>query len=64
MNAFYLPQASTQAQAEDRIFLTLLVLSGAVLLLVLALVVGFSIRYRAGSKARRGPLPAWVSHEV
>jgi cytochrome c oxidase subunit 2 len=64
MNPFYLPQASTQAHVESRIFLTLLILSGVVLLLVFALVIGFSIRYRAGSKARRGPLPRWVSHEV
>ncbi|HEX4181824.1 MAG TPA: cytochrome c oxidase subunit II [Caulobacteraceae bacterium] len=64
MSPFYLPQASTQAYIEHRIFLTLLILSAAVFLLVLVLIVGFSIRYRAGSKAKRGPLPDWVSHEV
>jgi cytochrome c oxidase subunit II len=32
-------------------------------LLVLVLIVGFTIRYRAGSRAPRGPLPAWLQHE-
>jgi cytochrome c oxidase subunit 2 len=63
MSPFYLPQASTQARTFDAIFIVYLVISGAVILLVLALVVGFSIRYRAGSSARRGPLPNWVKHE-
>ncbi|MGH6972521.1 MAG: hypothetical protein ACREEQ_13020, partial [Caulobacteraceae bacterium] len=63
MTPFFLPEASTQARVEDGIFLGLLIMSGLVILLVVGLVVGFSIRYRAGSNARRGPLPAWVSHE-
>ena len=63
MTPFFLPEASTQAHVEDRIFLTMLLLSGAVLLLVLTLVIGFSVRYRAGSSAKRGPLPAWTRHE-
>ncbi|HUZ12621.1 MAG TPA: cytochrome c oxidase subunit II [Caulobacteraceae bacterium] len=58
-----LPEASTQAVVEDRIFLILLAVSAAIVLLVLTLVIGFSIVYRAGSAARRGPLPIWIRHE-
>jgi len=31
---------------------------------VAALIIGFSIRYRRGSKAKRGLLPPFISHEV
>jgi cytochrome c oxidase subunit 2 len=55
--------ASSQAAATDRIFFALLALSGAILLLVLSLVIVFAIRYRRGSSARRGELPALVSRE-
>lgn len=57
------PQASAYAPRVDHIYLAILGLSAVILLLVLGLVVGFSIRYRNGSKAYRGPLPAVVSRE-
>lgn len=55
--------ASTQAADTDAIFFGLLGLAVAIILLVLALVITFAIRYRRGSKAERGPLPAVVSRE-
>lgn len=57
-------EASTLAGPVDRLFFTLLALSGVILLVVGGLVVGFSVWYRRGSKAKRGPLPRWISREV
>ena len=57
-------QASIQAVQTDRVFLILLGFSVAIILLVLALVVGFAARYRQGSTARRGPLPEALQHEI
>ena len=64
MTPFHLPAASLQARIEDRLFLTLLVLSGLVVVLVFGLIVVFAVRYRAGSPASRKPLPAMFQHEV
>lgn len=55
--------ASTQAVKVDRIFIGLTIISALIVLLVVGLVVIFSIRYRRGSKADRGPLPEVVSRE-
>ncbi|MBE7244797.1 MAG: cytochrome c oxidase subunit II, partial [Actinomycetospora chiangmaiensis] len=55
--------ASTQAAKVDRIFVGLTIISALIVLLVVGLVVTFSIRYRRGSKADRGPLPEVVSRE-
>jgi cytochrome c oxidase subunit 2 len=55
--------ASVQAVQTDRIYFVLLVLSGVVILLVAALILVFSIRYRRGSKAERGAMPAVMSRE-
>jgi len=55
--------ASTQAAKVDRIFIGLTIISALIVLLVVGLVVTFSIRYRRGSKADRGPLPEVVSRE-
>jgi cytochrome c oxidase subunit 2 len=63
MSAILPPQASAYAPRVDHIFLAILALSAVIVLLVLSLVIGFSIRYRNGSKAYRGPLPASVSRE-
>lgn len=57
-------EASIQAVRTDQIFLGLLGFSAAIVILVLSLVVGFSIRYRRGSKAPRGPLPKAMAREV
>jgi cytochrome c oxidase subunit 2 len=56
-------QASSYAPQVDRIMVAILGLSALILLVVLALVIGFSVRYRNGSRAYRGPLPAGLSRE-
>ncbi len=53
---FFLPVASNFAPEVDHIFITLLVLSSAVLILVVAMMTVFAIRYRAGSPLDRGEL--------
>ncbi|PSC06480.1 cytochrome c oxidase subunit II [Alsobacter soli] len=64
MSAFFVPvSASTQAATTDRLFLLLLVLSGVILLLVFSLVAVFAVRYRRGSSAPRGAMPAILSRE-
>jgi cytochrome c oxidase subunit 2 len=55
--------ASAQAVQTDQIYFVLLALSGAVIVLVGALILVFSIRYRRGSKAKRGALPQVMSKE-
>ena len=60
----YLPAASTQAGRVDLIFYALLVLSGLTAALVATLLLTFAIRYRRGSKAKRGALPDFVSREL
>ncbi len=60
----FLPaSASTQAARTDAIFFGLLILAVVIILLVLTLVITFAIRYRRGSKAARGEMPALVSRE-
>jgi cytochrome c oxidase subunit 2 len=56
--------ASTTAVQTDRLYFILLALSLAIVLLVLALVVTFAIRYRRGSAAKRGELPAMLRREL
>jgi cytochrome c oxidase subunit II len=56
-------QASTFAPQTDALYFTLLGISGAIVLLVFALIVVFSIRYRRGSPAKRGTLPPLIQHE-
>jgi cytochrome c oxidase subunit 2 len=53
-----LPQdAAVSASRLDSLALCLLLLTGAVALVLFALMIGFSIRYRAGSKADRTHVP-------
>lgn len=59
-----LPQGSSDAAHVDVIFLSLLGMSGLVLLLVFGAVILFAVRYRRGSSARRGPLPSVISRDV
>nr|WP_157091762.1 cytochrome c oxidase subunit II [Methylobacterium nodulans] len=61
--SFWPETASTLAQRIDVIFAGLLALSGTILLLVLCLLIGFSVRYRRGSAAPRGPMPEVMSRE-
>jgi cytochrome c oxidase subunit 2 len=56
-------EASTQAPATDLLFLILVLVSAAIIILVLALVITFSLRYRRGTKANRGPLREVISRE-
>ena len=56
-------EASTLAAHTDHIFFGLLAISMAIIALVLALVVGFSARYRKGSKADRSEMPEVMSRE-
>jgi len=66
MEAFRLwPVAASEiATRVDHIVVLLLIMSGAILALVLALVIGFAIRYRRGSSAKRGKLPELVRSEI
>ena len=63
LGAFAPVAASTQAVTTDRTFVMLLVLSGVIVLIVFTLVVTFAIRFRRGSTAPRGELPAIVGRE-
>ena len=56
-------EASAGAVRVDHIFFGLLALAGLVTIAVFALVITFSIRYRRGSKAKRGKLPEIVGRE-
>jgi len=60
---FSLPEASTHAVTVDHIFYLLLALSGATVALVFGLILLFAVRYRRGSKAKRGPMPEILSRE-
>jgi len=53
---FRLPVAANFAVDADHIFIALLVLSGGVLIMVIALMGFFAVRYRAGSPLDRGTL--------
>lgn len=61
---FSLPAASEQAGQVDAITLGLLIISILIILLVGGLLLGFSIRYRRGSPAPRGPLPNFIRRDV
>jgi cytochrome c oxidase subunit II len=62
----WLPVAASDiAQRVDVLFYTLLALTGLVAIVVLALLVVFGVRYRAGSKAERANPPAglrWLEY--
>ena len=59
-----LPQsASTFAPKTDALYFALIGVSGAIVVLVFGLLIGFSARYRRGSPAPRGPLAPLTQHE-
>lgn len=64
MMSFLPIAASENASKVDTIFMALMVLSVIIVLLVLALVVGFAIRYRQGHDANRKELPSVLSREL
>jgi cytochrome c oxidase subunit 2 len=57
-------EASDYAARIDHTFWLLCAVSGLILLLVMALVATFVIRYRRGSDVHRGELPPSLKHEV
>lgn len=59
-----LPQASDTAKLEDIAFFSVLGISAVILLLLVVLVILFSVRYRRGSRAKRGPLPMLLRREI
>ena len=64
MSGAFPPEASAYAGEWDRLFLVLTIVSGIVIALILAAIVGFSIRYRRGSPAPRGLLPEMITNEL
>lgn len=56
--------ASHYGMSIDRLFIGLVAVSAVIVVIVFGLVIGFSIRYRRGSAARRGPLPPLVRREL
>ena len=56
-------EASTQAPATDTLFLILMIVSAAIITLVVTLIITFSLRYRRGTNANRGPLRDIISRE-
>ena len=60
----FMTEASDYASRVDEVFWILVAVSGVVTLVVAGLIVTFSIRYRRGSGAKRGRLPAALQHEI
>ena len=56
-------QASTQAPGVDGVYLLLTGVSAAIIALVVGLILTFSLRYRRGTGAARGPLRELVARE-
>ncbi|MGO9982855.1 MAG: cytochrome c oxidase subunit II [Rhodomicrobium sp.] len=56
-------QASTQAPGVDGVYMLLIGVSVAIVVLVVALVLTFSLRYRRGTTAKRGPLREFAARE-
>jgi cytochrome c oxidase subunit 2 len=57
-------EASQNAGRVDFDFLVLTIISFAILLLIFVLVIVFCVRYRRGSPAKRGRLPAILQREI
>jgi len=64
MTGAYPMQASVYAGEWDRLFAVLTVVSALVVAAVFIAIVGFSIRYRRGSRAPRGVLPEVITNEL
>jgi cytochrome c oxidase subunit 2 len=61
--SFFPEQASTEGPHTDFIYFILIGFSLAVTSIVVGLLVVFAIRYRRGSKAKRGELPEWFERD-
>ena len=64
MTGGFAPYASAYAGEWDRFFYVLVAISSLIVLAVFVVIVGFSIRYRRGSKAKRGQLPERITNEI
>ena len=64
VNGTFGAEASRYAGQWDRLFFTLVTVSGVIIVIVLIGVVGFSIRYRKGSSADRSSLPDPLRREI
>jgi cytochrome c oxidase subunit II len=60
----FLTAASDYARQVDGTFWLLVTISGLITLLVASLIAGFSLRYRRGSSAARGAVPARTSRDM
>lgn len=61
---FALPEASDTARSADLAFFAVFGISAVILLALTLLVIVFSVRYRRGSHAKRGPLPKLMRREI
>jgi cytochrome c oxidase subunit 2 len=59
-----LPEASLNAQRVDFAFFAVFCIAALIFLVLFVLLVLFAVRYRRGSRARRGPLPKLLRREI
>jgi cytochrome c oxidase subunit 2 len=59
-----LSAASANAHQVDSAFFSIFAIAAAIFLALFVLLVVFAVRYRAGSSARRGPLPRLLRREI
>jgi cytochrome c oxidase subunit 2 len=59
-----LPEASGSALQVDTAFFTVFGIAAVIFLILFILLVVFSIRYRRGTRAKRGPLPKLLRREI
>jgi cytochrome c oxidase subunit 2 len=64
MSGAFPATASVYAGEWDRLFFVLIAISGVIVMAIFIVIVGFSIRYRRGSKAKRGMLPEAITNEL
>jgi len=64
MTGAWAPEASAYAGEWDRFFFVLVAVSAVVVTVIFVIIVGFSIRYRRGSTAKRGFLPSAITNEI
>ena len=59
-----LPEASIGARQVDTAFAIVFAISLAIFLILFVLLVVFAFRYHRNSRAKRGPLPKWMSRDI
>jgi len=59
-----LPEASGNALQVDAAFFSVFGIAAMIFIILFVLLVVFSIRYRQGTRAKRGPLPKWYRREI